>query len=132
MKAMPDGPRIEDKIVGANLRRIRTQAGESQTELGNALGITFQQIQKYEKGTNRISASRVVQVCRHYKCPISDLFTGIETVREQKKTTTSELSLFRKSKQLNKLIEALVELDERSRTIVLDMALKLARSHKAS
>lgn len=51
-----------DVIVGANMRSIRLQRGLSQQELGRALGITFQQIQKYEKGTNRLSASRMVHM----------------------------------------------------------------------
>lgn len=46
-----------DKHVGANIRKQRTLMGMSQTDLGNAVGLTFQQIQKYEKGTNRVSAS---------------------------------------------------------------------------
>lgn len=48
-----------DQLVGSNLRRLRVRKGVSQSAIGDALGITFQQIQKYEKGTNRISASKL-------------------------------------------------------------------------
>jgi len=48
----------------------------SQTALGDALGITFQQVQKYEKGTNRISAGRLQQVCHTLQVPIPFLFEG--------------------------------------------------------
>lgn len=49
----------------------------SQTELGNALGISFQQVQKYEKGTNRISASRLQQIASFLQVPISFFFEGL-------------------------------------------------------
>ncbi|MEL3891776.1 helix-turn-helix transcriptional regulator [Ferrovibrio sp. MS7] len=54
-------PNPHDILVGARLREARTLAGMSQTVLGQAVGITFQQIQKYEKGLNRIGASRLMQ-----------------------------------------------------------------------
>src|ERR1700689_3884660 len=50
---------IVDVYVGARLRMRRTMLGMSQSRLGELLGVTFQQVQKYEKGTNRISASRL-------------------------------------------------------------------------
>jgi transcriptional regulator with XRE-family HTH domain len=50
-----------DQRVGERLRSRRLKMGFSQTELGAAAGVTFQQIQKYERGTNRISASRMIQ-----------------------------------------------------------------------
>jgi transcriptional regulator with XRE-family HTH domain len=57
-------PNPVDKHVGSRMRTRRLLAGMSQERLGEALGITFQQIQKYEKGTNRISASRLVEIAR--------------------------------------------------------------------
>ena len=59
--------RIEpvDKLVGQNIRIFRMAKGISQTELGNAVGVTFQQIQKYEKGANRVGSSRLVEDRRH-------------------------------------------------------------------
>jgi transcriptional regulator with XRE-family HTH domain len=59
MKKEPD---FVDKHVGSRVRMRRMLIGMSQEKLGEALGITFQQIQKYEKGTNRISASRLQQI----------------------------------------------------------------------
>lgn len=57
---MPHTPiRDVDRHVGARVRLKRTLMGMSQTELANAIGLTFQQIQKYEKGANRIGASRL-------------------------------------------------------------------------
>lgn len=51
-----------DPIIAANIRRYRTAAGLSQTDLGDALGVTFQQIQKYEKGKNAIAPGRLRQI----------------------------------------------------------------------
>jgi transcriptional regulator with XRE-family HTH domain len=57
-----DGPHPTDKHVGGRVRMRRMMLGRSQTQLGEALGITFQQVQKYEKGANRISASRLQHI----------------------------------------------------------------------
>ena len=51
-----------DRHVGARIRMLRMVRGVSQTELGNAVGVSFQQIQKYEKGSNRVGASRLHQI----------------------------------------------------------------------
>ncbi|MRX32782.1 helix-turn-helix transcriptional regulator [Aminobacter sp. MDW-2] len=67
-----------DKIVGANIRRIRNVIGMSQQALGDALGVTFQQVQKYEKGTNRISAGKLYQSAEILGCNITKLFEGVK------------------------------------------------------
>ncbi len=59
---MKKSPNNIDKHVGARLRIRRMSIGMSQERLGEALGLTFQQVQKYEKGTNRIGASRLQQI----------------------------------------------------------------------
>ncbi len=67
-------PNPIDIHVGSRVRLRRTMQGMSQEKLGNALGITFQQIQKYEKGTNRIGASRMQQISSALKVPVSFFF----------------------------------------------------------
>jgi transcriptional regulator with XRE-family HTH domain len=57
-----DGPDPIDVAVGARIRIRRRWLGLSQTQLANALGITFQQVQKYERGANRVSASMLVKI----------------------------------------------------------------------
>ncbi len=64
MTISDDGPDPIDVAVGLRLRTLRKSKGMSQEQLGKALGITFQQIQKYERGTNRISASMLVKSAR--------------------------------------------------------------------
>jgi transcriptional regulator with XRE-family HTH domain len=71
--AIYDGPDPIDVEVGLSLRRLRRKAGLSQTDLGEALGISFQQVQKYERGTNRISASALVKMARFLGVSVSEL-----------------------------------------------------------
>ena len=63
-----------DKRVGAEIRKRRMLAGLSQGTLGEKIGVTFQQVQKYEKGANRISASRMQQMADVLRCSVSDFF----------------------------------------------------------
>ena len=65
-----------DKHVGARVRMRRMMLKMSQTSLGNALGVTFQQVQKYEKGTNRIGAGRLQQIAGLLQVPIEFFFEG--------------------------------------------------------
>lgn len=67
-------PNPVDKHVGSRVRMRRVLIGMSQEKLGEALGITFQQIQKYEKGTNRIGASRMQQISNVMAVPVSYFF----------------------------------------------------------
>jgi transcriptional regulator with XRE-family HTH domain len=65
-----------DHHVGHRVRVRRLLVGVSQEKLGDALGVTFQQIQKYEKGTNRISASRLRQIADMLGVPVSFFYEG--------------------------------------------------------
>jgi transcriptional regulator with XRE-family HTH domain len=63
-----------DVHVGGRLRQRRTLLGMSQTKLGNGVGLTFQQIQKYERGSNRIGASRLFEFAKVLDVPVSHFF----------------------------------------------------------
>jgi transcriptional regulator with XRE-family HTH domain len=65
-----------DIEVGNSIKAHRLWRGLTQVDLGEALGVTFQQIQKYEKGTNRISASRLAQAAKVFGVPVSSFFPG--------------------------------------------------------
>ena len=69
-------PNPIDKHVGSRVRMRRMMLGMSQEKLGDALGLTFQQVQKYEKGTNRIGASRLQQISLILQVPVSFFFEG--------------------------------------------------------
>ena len=75
------GPDQIDIEVGLNLRRMRLARGFSQTELGNALGVSFQQIQKYERGANRLSASMLVKAARFLAITAADLLPPEDEVK---------------------------------------------------
>lgn len=68
-----------DQHVGARVRHGRMLVNISQTELGNAVGVTFQQIQKYEKGANRISVSKLARIAEVLQQPVSWFFEGAPT-----------------------------------------------------
>ena len=72
-------PNPIDIHVGSRIRLRRTMLGMSQEKLGESLGITFQQIQKYENGANRISFSRLVQIARALRCRVVDLMDVLDT-----------------------------------------------------
>jgi transcriptional regulator with XRE-family HTH domain len=74
--AATKAPNPIDKYVGSRVRMRRIMLGMSQEKLGEALGLTFQQIQKYEKGTNRVGASRIQQISEILQVPVSFLFEG--------------------------------------------------------
>ena len=75
-------PSAIDKHVGTRVRMRRMLIGMSQEKLGEALKITFQQVQKYEKGTNRISASRLQQIANVLGVTVSFLYEGAPTEAE--------------------------------------------------
>ena len=69
-------PNPIDQHVGSRVRMRRLMLAMSQEKLGDALGLTFQQVQKYEKGTNRIGASRLEQISQILQVPVAFFFEG--------------------------------------------------------
>ena len=76
----PRGTTAVDTHIGQKIRTRRILLGLSQTELADAAGISFQQIQKYEKGTNRVGASRLQQFSEALGVPPSYFFEGAPTI----------------------------------------------------
>jgi transcriptional regulator with XRE-family HTH domain len=70
-------PNPVDLHVGARIRLRRRMQGVSQEKLADALGLTFQQVQKYERGANRVSASKLYEISATLKSPISFFFEGL-------------------------------------------------------
>src|SRR5882762_4038395 len=77
-------PNPTDKHVGARVRMRRLMLGLSQEKLGGALGLTFQQVQKYEKGTNRIGASRLQHISNILQVTPGFFFEGAPTLHPQR------------------------------------------------
>ena len=67
-----------DALVGRNIRILRLDRGMSQTELARRVGVTFQQVQKYENGANRVGSGRLFKIGSAFGVPISSFFDGAE------------------------------------------------------
>jgi len=70
-------PNPVDLHVGARIRLRRRMQGVSQEKLADALGLTFQQVQKYERGANRVSASKLYEIAAALRAPVSYFFDGL-------------------------------------------------------
>jgi transcriptional regulator with XRE-family HTH domain len=73
-------PDLIDVEVGQRIRIQRLAAGLSQSELAERIGVTFQQVQKYEKGTNRVGAGRLTRIARVLNVPVGSFFDGREEI----------------------------------------------------
>ena len=88
-----DESKIPDPIdvhVGQRVRARRKMMGYSQTQLGKELGVTFQQVQKYERGMNRIGSSRLFRIAAALDVPISYFFEGADTHVNGEESPVSE------------------------------------------
>lgn len=81
-----DGPDPIDRYVGARVRARRVGIRLSQTKLGEAIGVTFQQVQKYENGTNRIGASNLFKIGKTLGVDVSYFFEGVDQLPEAQAT----------------------------------------------
>jgi transcriptional regulator with XRE-family HTH domain len=72
-----DGPHPVDRHVGLRIRMRRKEMGVSQERLADSLGITFQQVQKYERGANRVSASKLWEIAAALKTPVAYFYDGL-------------------------------------------------------
>ena len=79
----PKSATATDYGVGIRIATLRKAKGLSQTALGTAIGVTFQQVQKYEKGTNRVGASRLQQIAQMLDVQVSTFFSDDENASEE-------------------------------------------------
>ena len=101
--ASTQGPDPVDVHVGGQMRQMRLLRGLSQTALGKELGVTFQQIQKYERGANRLSASMLWRAADALNVPISYFFDQIrpgEPIPEQVQASADEIAMVRHFRRL--------------------------------
>jgi transcriptional regulator with XRE-family HTH domain len=75
-------PDLIDVEVGQRIRIQRLAAGLSQSELAERIGVTFQQVQKYEKGMNRVGAGRLTKIARVLNVPVGSFFDGREEIEQ--------------------------------------------------
>jgi transcriptional regulator with XRE-family HTH domain len=121
-------PHPVDLHVGSRIRLRRKMAGISQSQLGEALGLTFQQLQKYERGSNRISASKLHAVALHLKTPIAWFFEGLAdpATGDEAGQRLTEMHGFLNSPEGAELAVALPRLPTRQRRQVLALVKSLA------
>jgi transcriptional regulator with XRE-family HTH domain len=128
----PKAPGALDRYVGTRVRQRRLEIGMSQEKLGEALGITFQQVQKYEKGTNRVSVSRLHQIAETLGVPLSYFYEGgaISSVGGKvDDELTSATSQFLALPEAPAIIRALAKMAEGERRQVAEYVEQLAGSH---
>ena len=114
-----------DLHLGKRLRRRRRLLGMTQQQLAMQVGIRFQQIQKYECGANRISASRLWQLSEALETPVSYFYDGLSEILEQQSAPRQERSDMFSRKETLDLIQADYQLEERPRRRLLDLAKSL-------
>lgn len=116
-----------DIAVGERIRARRNQLEMSQEDLGKALGVSFQQIQKYEKGANRISSGRLIQIVNALQCSVTDLI-GSGNSGPIKST---EFSRYAASKEGVAIINAMAKIPSPAvRRKMIDLAESLSASFR--
>lgn len=97
--AEPDGPDAVDEHVGRRMRARRKAMGISQTALADAVGITFQQVQKYERAANRVSASRLWHIAQQLNVDVAYFFDGLERVLDAETPALTDAAAWLSSDQ---------------------------------
>ena len=118
-----------DAYVGTRVRARRQQLGMSQTTLAVGLGLTFQQVQKYEKGTNRVSASRLTHIAKALKIPVGALISpDSESSHEVGSEAGSDFEFLAQPGAI-RLLRAFSRIENRElKRMVVEMAETLART----
>ena len=126
-------PRETDVHIGRRLREARLARGLSQGALGKKLGVTFQQVQKYESGANRIGGSRLWDISRILDVTVSYFFEGLSSANTSKAAEQPgdepEAPLTRRSLQLAKAIDSIR--DEAIKLQVLRLVKAITKSNQA-
>jgi transcriptional regulator with XRE-family HTH domain len=127
-RARRKGPDARDIEVGRRVRAFRLARNLSQSALANQLGLTFQQVQKYEKGTNRISAGRLQTIAEIFQVPVTDFFSA------PAQTPQSQLSIFElvDSAGALRLLRAYTRLPAKMRQTLVQLAMQMAGDEKTS
>jgi transcriptional regulator with XRE-family HTH domain len=116
----------QDAEIAKRLRALRLHRGLSQYELGSVLGVTFQQVQKYERGTNRITAGRLYRIAEVLDVPITFFFAGLENRRSESASIAIQFNFLQTSGAV-RLVRAYSQITERGiRTTLVRLAESLA------
>lgn len=120
---MPKQPENEDRAVAARIVALRKLRGLSQSALARTLGVTFQQVQKYENGTNRITADRLAKLATLFEVPVSAFFDEADEPQPFAAGLSSLLSL----DGADKLVRAYAQIEHpETQRVVLGLVRSLA------
>lgn len=124
-------PHATDRYVGSRIRMRRMLAGISQEKLGDSLGVTFQQVQKYEKGINRVSASRLQRIAGMLDVPVSFFFEGApshdEALSSIDQSTSESVSKFLATSEGIQLMKAFAQIKSGvARRRIIDLVQSIA------
>jgi len=115
------GPRDVDIHVGNRVRAARQARKMTQEGLAHQLGITFQQVQKYEKGSNRISAGRLHQVAVIMGLPITYFFDGVSATSSKIDPAMTRATRFLTTREGTLIADAFPRLGKRTQQAILDL-----------
>lgn len=125
-KTRTKAPDARDVDVGRRIRAQRLVCRMSQTELANNLGVTFQQVQKYEKGVNRVGAGRLARIAEVLNVPVSFFFNGDHTPSEGDDSVSTGLS-FLETAGAVRLVRAYAQIeDPQIRRALVDLSEEIA------
>lgn len=129
-------PNPTDKHVGARVRMQRLALGMSQSKLADAIGLTFQQVQKYEKGANRMGASRLMQIADVLQVSVPSLFEGAPRPSSLPKgktiaPSTAYVSEFLSASDGMTLVKAFMQIKAaKLRRCIVNLVEQIADSHE--
>ena len=103
---MKKSPNDADRHIGSQIKARRNAIGMSQEKLGEMLGLTFQQVQKYEKGMNRVGAGRLLDIGTILQVPVTYFYEGLSTDRLKVSSEDKEASLLLATTEGQRLIKA--------------------------
>jgi transcriptional regulator with XRE-family HTH domain len=104
----------EDVEIGRKIRALRLERGLSQTSLAEGIGLTFQQVQKYEKGTNRVSAGRLQKIADMLNPPVTFFYEGMGSAGKKREKQSSGSLAYLQTKGAMRLIRAYGEISSRT------------------
>ena len=124
-----EGPDPIDIYVGGRVRMRRTLLSMSQEKLADQLGVTFQQVQKYENGSNRVGASRLFAIGQVLSVPVSYFFEGYTEEGMDFRVAEDGLDIDKhlRTRETIELVKSYYSIDELARKKILDMVKALAK-----
>ena len=121
-----NGPHPVDRHVGRRVAEKRRTLGYNQSELAKALGLTFQQIQKYEKGNNRIAASKLWDIAVFLNVPVGYLFDGLDGGAADTAAGQGDVFVGKPTRQSLEIARLAPRLNARQQKLVLELIQDMA------